>query len=304
MFRCDAATVRDMTINNVTVLGAGVLGAQIAFVSAFAGKKVVSYDINEEALAAGKKRFDSIGEQMKQELDAADDDSIAAAHAKLTQTSDLKEALADADLVIEAVPENLELKRKVWSEVGEYAPETAILATNTSTLMPSKFADATGAPERFLALHFANHIWIQNTAEIMPHPGTDPKYIEQLVEFAEQINMVPVPLKREQPGYVLNTLLVPLLSAGMYLLHHDVADPADIDRDWCNSTGSPRGPIEIMDLVGVRTLVAVIESNENAPEWQKEFVEATLKPMVAEGKTGLEAGQGFYTYDASGRIVS
>lgn len=293
-----------MTFNNVTVLGAGVLGAQIAFCSAFAGKKVVSYDINEEALAAGKKRFDAIGEQMKAELESANDETVAAAHANLTQTSDLKEAVANADLVIEAIPENLELKRKVWAEVGEYAPDTAVFATNTSTLMPSKFADATGTPERFLALHFANHIWIQNTAEIMPHEGTDPKYVDQLVEFAEQINMVPVPLKREQPGYVLNTLLVPLLSAGMYLLHHDIADPVDIDRDWCNSTGSPRGPIEIMDLVGVRTLVAVIESNDNAPQWQKDFVETTLKPMVAEGRTGLEAGQGFYTYDANGKIVS
>lgn len=134
-----------MTFNNVTVLGAGVLGAQIAFVSAFAGKKVVSYDINEEALAAGKQRFNAIGEQMKQELETANDDSIAAAHANLTQTSDLKEALANADLVIEAIPENLELKRKVWSQVGEYAPETTVFATNTSTLMPSKFADASGA---------------------------------------------------------------------------------------------------------------------------------------------------------------
>lgn len=293
-----------MSINNVTVLGAGVLGAQIAFVSAFAGKNVVSYDINEEALAAGKKRFDSIGEQMKRELEAANDDTIAAAHAHLTQTSDLGEAVAHADLIIESVPENLDLKRKVWSQVGELAPESAIFATNTSTLMPSKFADATGAPERFLALHFANHIWIQNTAEVMPHEGTDPKYVDQLVAFAEDINMVPVPLKREQPGYVLNTLLVPLLSAGMYLLQHDVADPADIDRDWRNSTGSPRGPVEIMDLVGLRTLVAVIESNENAPEWQTQFVNQTLKPMIADGKTGVESGQGFYTYDAHGKIVS
>lgn len=293
-----------MTLNNVTVLGAGVLGAQIAFCSAFAGKKVVSYDINEEALAAGKKRFDAIGEQMKAELESANDETIAAAHANLTQSSDLNEAVANTDLVIEAIPENLEMKRKVWAEVGQYAPETAVFATNTSTLMPSKFADATGAPERFLALHFANHIWIQNTAEVMPHEGTDPKYVDQLVDFAEQINMVPVPLKREQPGYVLNTLLVPLLSAGMYLLHHDVAEPVDIDRDWRNSTGSPRGPFEIMDLIGVRTLAAVIQSDENAADWKKQFAKETLEPMIAAGKTGIEAGQGFYTYDANGKIVS
>lgn len=113
-----------MTINNVTVLGAGVLGAQIAFVSAFAGKKVVSYDINEEALAAGKKRFEAISQQMKQELDSANDDTIAAAYANLTQTAELKEAVSGADLIIEAVPENLDLKRQVWSQVGELADST------------------------------------------------------------------------------------------------------------------------------------------------------------------------------------
>lgn len=292
-----------MTINNVTVLGAGVLGAQIAFVSAFAGKKVVSYDINEEALAAGKKRFEAISQQMKQELDSANDDTIAAAYANLTQTAELKEAVSGADLIIEAVPENLDLKRQVWSQVGELADDNTMFATNTSTLMPSKFADASGAPERFLAIHFANHIWIQNTAEIMPHEGTDPKFIDQAVKFAEEINMVPVPLKREQPGYVLNTLLVPLLSAGMYLLHHEIAEPADIDRDWRNSTGSPRGPVEIMDLVGLRTLVAVIESDEQAPQWKKTFVDETIKPMIAAGKTGKESGAGFYTYDTNGNIV-
>ena len=292
-----------MTLKNITVLGAGVLGAQIAFVTAFAGKKVVSYDINEEALVAGKKRFDAIGEQMKAELDTANDETIAAAHSNLTQTSDLREAVANADIVIEAVPENLELKRKVWSDVGEYAPKTTIFATNTSTLLPSKFADASGAPERFLALHFANHIWIQNTAEVMPHDGTNPAYVDRVVEFAEQINMVPVPLKREQPGYVLNTLLVPLLSAGMYLMHHDIAEPSDIDRDWRNSTGSPKGPFEIMDLIGVRTLVSVIQSDENAPGWQKEFVKNVLEPMISDGKTGLEAGQGFFIYNTKGEIV-
>ena len=122
-----------MTFNNVTVLGAGVLGAQIAFCSAFAGKKVVSYDINEEALAAGKKRFDAIGEQMKAELESANDETIAAAHANVTQTSDLKEAVANADLVIEAIPENLELKRKVWAEVGEYAPDLSLIHISEPT---------------------------------------------------------------------------------------------------------------------------------------------------------------------------
>jgi len=289
-----------MEIKNLTVLGAGVLGAQIAFMAAYSGINVTSYDINDDAVAAGKKRFDAIGGQMIKELSSATEVTVAAARSHLSQTSDLAEAVGAADVIIEAVPERLDLKRDVWAKVGELAPKHTIFATNTSTLLPSDIADASGAPERFLAMHFANHIWVNNTAEIMPHAGTDPKYVEALVQFAEQFNMVPVPLKREKAGYVLNTLLVPFLNAGMELAQLDIADIADIDRDWRNSTGSPMGPFQIIDEVGLRTVAAILQSEQDAPEWKKQFLAETIVPMIEAGKTGREAGEGFYTYDADG----
>ena len=285
-----------MDIKNVTVLGAGVLGAQIALVTAFRGFNVVSWDINDDALAAAAKRFDAFGARIVADLDDATEESMTEGRARLTQTTDLEEAVREADLIIEAVPENIDIKRDVLGRASAAASDATIFATNTSTLLPSEFADAVSSPERFLALHFANNIWIQNTAEIMPHAGTDLKYVDVLVDFAERIGMVPVKLKKEQPGYILNTLFVPWLKAGQYLLANEIAEPADIDRDWRNSTGSPRGPFEIMDIVGLRTVLAVGRAQGNKEEWQDKF-SSILEEMIAAGHIGVESGQGFYTYD-------
>ncbi|MCT1414330.1 3-hydroxyacyl-CoA dehydrogenase [Corynebacterium sanguinis] len=285
-----------MDIKNVTVLGAGVLGAQIALVTAFRGFNVVSWDINDDALAAAAKRFDAFGARIVADLDDATEESMTEGRARLTQTTDLEEAVREADLIIEAVPENIDIKRDVLGRASAAASDATIFATNTSTLLPSEFADAVSSPERFLALHFANNIWIQNTAEIMPHAGTDLKYVDVLVDFAERIGMVPVKLKKEQPGYILNTLFVPWLKAGQYLLANEIAEPADIDRTWRNSTGSPRGPFEIMDIVGLRTVLAVGRAQGNKEEWQDKF-SSILEEMIAAGHIGVESGQGFYTYD-------
>ncbi|WJY69062.1 3-hydroxyacyl-CoA dehydrogenase [Corynebacterium auris] len=291
-----------MNIRNVTVLGAGVLGAQIALVTAYRGFNVVSWDITDEALQAASARFDAFGAQMVAELEDATEESMSAARGRLRQSTDLEDAVREADLVIEAVPEKLEIKRDVWQRVGQAAPAEAVFATNTSTLLPSDFAAATGSPQRFLALHFANHIWLQNTAEIMPYAGTDLKYVDVLTEFAENIGMVPVQLKKEQPGYILNTLLVPFLNAGKYLYANGIAEPADIDLDWRNSSGAPRGPFEIMDVIGLRTMLAVAKLNENPADWQQKFT-GILEEMIAEGRIGVEVGRGFFIYDSNGKRV-
>lgn len=292
-----------MDIKNVTVLGAGVLGSQIALVTAIRGFNVVSWDISDEAVEAATKRFDKFGPQIVAETQDIDEAKVAEGRDRLSMSTDIAEAVKDADLVIEAVPEKLSIKQDVWGKAGEAAPEHTIFATNTSTLLPSEFAEATGRPEQFLALHFANHIWKNNTAEIMPHADTDRKYVDIVGEFAEAIGMVPIKLKKEQGGYVLNTLLVPLLEAGQYLLGNEVAEPKDIDRDWRISTGSPMGPFEIMDAIGLRTVKAVGETKANNDEgWKKNF-NKILDEMIEQGKIGQESGEGFFTYDNDGNIV-
>ena len=278
----------------VTVLGAGVLGAQIAFQAANHGKAVTAYDVDDAALEAARGRLDAIVAQFV--ADAGEDHRAAAteAAAGIALTSDLAAAVADADLVIEAVPERLELKQDVYRRIADSAPARTVFATNSSTLLPSAIADSTGRPDRFLALHFANHVWVQNTAEIMGTERTSPEVFDRVVAFAEEIGMVPIPLKKEQPGYVLNSLLVPLLEAAAALVLKGVADPATVDTTWRIATGAPLGPFQIYDVVGLRTAYAISAASDDpgAQAWA-----AHLKSeYLDQGKLGVESGEGFYAY--------
>ncbi|AWB83884.1 3-hydroxyacyl-CoA dehydrogenase [Corynebacterium liangguodongii] len=290
-------------ISHVSVIGSGVLGAQIAFVIAHAGFKVTAWDLNDDAVEAAKKRFDIIGKRMIEELDYATEESISIGHENLTLTTDLDSAAKSADLIIEAVPEKLELKRSTWEKLGASASENTIFCTNTSSLLGSEIADASGAPERFLNTHFANRVWVKNIVEIMPNPETDLKYRDIVEEFAREANLEPVVMKKEQRAYLLNTMMVPFLQAAQYLYVNDVADIEQIDKDWKIAMSTDQGPFEIMDMIGLRSIVNVAEgSKDEQPEWKKEFT-ARAKRMIEEGRSGAGDGEGFYKYDSNGNIV-
>jgi 3-hydroxybutyryl-CoA dehydrogenase len=280
-------------ITNVTVLGSGVLGSQIAYQTAYAGFTVTAWDINDDAVAAANERFAALAKRYDAEVEGAKDGKSAAALERLTTTSDLAAAVADADLVIEAVPENPEIKKSTWEKVGALAPEKTIFATNSSTLLPSSFKDATGRPNKFLALHYANQIWAQNTAEIMGTADTDPEVYATVVEFATEQGMVPIEVKKEQPGYVLNTLLVPLLNAAGYLYANGIADAETIDKTWRIGTGAPRGPMEIFDIVGLTTAYNVSVMGD---EESQKFAKILKEDFIDQGKLGVATGEGFYSY--------
>lgn len=280
-------------INKVVVLGTGVLGAQIAYQCAYKGFSVTSYDITDEALAAAETTFAGLAETYRTTVAGAADGGADAALTRLTRTTDLAAAAADADIVIEAIPEILDLKRKVFAQLGESAPERTIFATNSSTLLPSDIADATGRPDRFLALHFANMVWQFNTAEIMGTASTAPAVFDRVVAFAEEIGMVPIPLHKEQPGYVLNSLLVPLLAAAMGLAATGIAEPRAIDDVWRIGTGAPMGPFQILDIIGLHTPYNIMQAGD--PDQQA--LGAWLKETyIDKGRTGAAAGIGFYDY--------
>lgn len=282
-----------MEIRTVAVIGAGVLGAQIAFQSAFKGCTVIAYDIDDQALAAARERFDGLVQTYRNEVPDAKDGAAQAALSRLTLTSDLARAVADADLVIEAVPETLALKRDTYEKLNALAPSRAIFATNSSTLLPSDLKDFTGRPDRFLALHFANRVWRFNTAEVMGTDETDPAVYRQVVEFAKAIGMVPVELHKEKAGYVLNSLLVPFLNAALELAAGGYADPADVDTTWRIATGAPLGPFQIYDIIGMNTPYNIMV--HGSPEDQK--LAAWLKEnYIDKGKLGVASGEGFYKY--------
>jgi 3-hydroxybutyryl-CoA dehydrogenase len=286
-----------MEIKNVTIAGSGVLGSQIAFQTAFYGYAVVVYDISDEILEQSKVAFRELGEVFKKDLNATQkqvDETIT----RLSTSSDLAAAVTNADLLIESVPENPAIKIDFYEKLAVVAPQKTIFASNSSTLLPSQFAESTGRPAKFAALHFANEIWKHNTAEIMGHPETDADVFDTLVTFAKSIGMVALPLHKEQPGYIVNSLLVPLLDAALDLLVRGVADVHTIDKTWIVATGAPVGPFGILDVVGITTAYNIhkMEANKTKDPVKQQIVDYLKENFIDKGKLGVAAGEGFYTY--------
>jgi 3-hydroxyacyl-CoA dehydrogenase len=209
-------------LDRLTVLGAGVLGSQIAWHSAFKGKTVVVYDPFPDALETARTVHATYAQLYRAQLGASEAD-IAATRARLTFAGDLRAAVSGADFVIEAVPEVPDIKTRVYRDMADLLPPRTLVATNSSTFLPRDFAEATGRPEKFGALHFANLIWAVNLAEVMAHAGTARETLTAVTHFAIEIGMVPIPVQKEQNGYVLNSWLVPMLTAGVSLVVNGVA---------------------------------------------------------------------------------
>jgi len=282
-------------LQNITVLGTGVLGSQIAFQTAFSGFDVVAWDVDEPALEAARVRFRKLADRyIREDFQGSAGGKAEAALGRLRYTADLADAAKDADLVIEAVPEQLDLKRGIYARLGAVAPEKTIFATNSSTLLPSKLMDATGRPDRFLALHFANEIWKFNVGEVMGTDLTSPAVYDTVVEFARDMGMVPIEIKKEKAGYVLNSLLVPFLNAAGELLVDGIADPETIDKTWRIATGAPSGPFQIYDVIGLMTPYNVARANPS-PKSQA-FAEYLKANYIDKGKLGVATGEGFYVY--------
>ncbi|GEK31635.1 3-hydroxybutyryl-CoA dehydrogenase [Kurthia zopfii] len=284
-----------MNFKNVTVAGSGVLGSQIAFQTAFKGFEVNVYDINDAAIEAAKERANKLAIIYKNDV-AQNDAEVEAALGRLSFYTDLGEAVQNADLVIEAIPERLDIKQGFYEQLSKVAPAKTVFATNSSTMIPSQFRQFTDRTEKFLALHFANEIWKNNTAEIMGHDATDKQYEEQVIEFARAIGMVPLHILKEQPGYILNSLLVPFLNAAQSLYAHGVADPHTIDKTWMIATSAPRGPFAILDVVGLETAYNIVAAHAVNNPTAAKIAELIKAEYIDKGKLGIATGEGFYKY--------
>ena len=286
-----------MKIKNVTIAGGGVLGSQIAWQTALKGFSVTVYDAFEDGINNCKKyhkRYAELFRASKGVSKAEIEDTIS----RLTYSTNLKEAVKDADLISESIPENLEIKKSFYKELAQLAPEKTIFTTNSSTMLPSYYAKETGRPEKFLALHFSNPVWDANVGEVMSHPKTDSKYFDIVVNFTKEIGLVPIPIQKEQPGYVLNSLLVPFLIAAQDLWFNGVSDFKSIDKTWMISTGSKSGPFGILDLVGMQTIynITMMDAKKlNSPSLY-ERAEIIKAEFIDKGKMGISTGQGFYSY--------
>ncbi|MDX8045852.1 3-hydroxyacyl-CoA dehydrogenase [Gracilibacillus sp. S3-1-1] len=281
----------------VTVAGGGVLGSQIAFQTAFYGFDVIVYDINEQAINDAKDRVTKLKTRYQEDLQASEE-QVNAAFSRVQYQSDLAEAVTEADLIIEAIPEVVDIKTEFYQKLSKLAPSHTIFATNTSTLLPSQFVEATGRPEKFLALHFANEIWLNNTAEVMKQPATDEQVFNDVLDFAKEIGMVALPLHKEQPGYILNSLLVPLLDAAQDLFIKGIADPETIDKTWMVGTGAPKGPFAMLDVIGITTAYHIVQRKAEltGDENMKKLAAHLKTEYIDKNKLGTATGEGFYTY--------
>lgn len=284
-------------IRRVAVLGAGTMGQQIGFQCAGHGLDVVLYDISAAALESAQQRIADYADGL------VTDGVIAgqlqeSALARMTMTTEPALAAQEADLVSEAVPEDPKLKGRVLAEFDGLCPPRTIFATNTSTLLPSQFAKATGRPDRVIALHFHLPVWVTNLVDVMPHEGTMPEVTTRVLAFARSIGQVPIELRREHHGYVFNAMYTAANREAITMAEQGVASIEDIDRAWMHVTKSPRGPFGALDAVGLDTAWTIADywAREIPADRQLRRNADFLNGYVERGELGVKSGKGFYSY--------
>lgn len=312
-------------MKRIVVAGGGVLGSQIAFQAAYCGCDVTIWLRSEGSIGRTLPKLEHLKKTYLETIDAmsgaegktpqlwaagiadADDFDPDICRARVDKAAvslrtelDLAKAVADAELVIESMAENAEDKIAFYKKLAPVLPPQTILVTNSSTLLPSKFAKYTGRPEKYLALHFANSIWKNNTAEIMAQPKTSQASFDAVMAFAEQIRMLPLPVRKEKSGYLLNSMLVPMLFSAMDLYVNGISDPQSIDLAWTRGTGAPKGPFRILDTVGLTTAHNIVKQYLKVPSFLAPYnfrgMDAMLRKYIDEGKLGMSSGEGFYRY--------
>lgn len=283
-------------IRTVLVVGAGTMGQQIALQCAAHGFVVTLLDTEQAALDRARARLDALAGHVASDPAFAHTDVVADV-ARISATTDPAEAAHEADLVSESVPEDPALKGRVFAELDRLCPAHTIFATNTSSLVPSLFADATGRPDRLAALHFHQPVWSATIVDVMPHPGTSPETVETLVGFAGRIGQVPIRLLRESPGYVFNAMYNALNREAITLAANGVATVEDIDRAWTTVTKMPNGPFGMLDHVGIDTAWHITDywaRTLGDPQLTRNA--AYLKGYLDQGRAGVKSGRGFYDY--------
>jgi 3-hydroxybutyryl-CoA dehydrogenase len=286
-----------VTFTNITTAGAGTMGSQVAWQMAFHGKRVTVYDAIPSGLDRGRGFHQEYATLFIEERGATRE-QIDATFRRLSYTTDLATAVRDADLVSESVPEAIGIKEQFWRAASEHAPAHAVFTTNTSTLAPSALVDFVDRPSQFLALHFAIGVWDSNIGEVMGHPGTDPAVFDRVLTLASEIGLVPIPIRKEQNGYIINSLLVPWCTAALDLLVRDVTDVESVDRTWMITMQSDIGPFGMMDRMGLGVVHHVAELlGQSAPDHPAvESARYIDEHFLQHGHVGVASGRGFYRY--------
>ena len=282
-------------ITTVAVIGAGTMGHGIAQVCAMAGCTTRLTDVSAEQVAAGLARITANLDKgiARGKLDEA---TKQATLARLSGTSALEEAVRDTDLVVEAAPEKLEIKRDIFARVTAVVGEQTILGTNTSSLSITDIAAQVRAPERVIGLHFFNPVHIMKLLEIVVGAQTDESVTARMRAFAERIGKQPIVVK-DAPGFATSRLGLVIGLEAIRMVEQGVASAEDIDKAMTLGYGFPMGPLKLTDLVGLDVRLSIAEYLAGKLDQGEHFnPPQLLRDMVAEGKLGKKSGQGFYSW--------
>ena len=285
-----------MAIEKVLVIGAGTVGSGIAQLCAQQGFHAILADVTQELADKGKARLAKglAGRVEKGKLTKEEMDQVLG---RIATAGDLACA-KDADLVIESVVENLEVKRKVMAELDHHVRPGTIVATNTTSLSISAIAEGTTHPEQVTQMHFFNPPVIMKLVEIMPGTKTAPATLEAATAFAKALGKDPVVCRREAPAGIVSRVLGQLLNEATWLVETGVAEPADIDKAMKLGANHPMGPLELIDLIGLdvhRAKMQTLRQTLDDPRYQHPKI---VDRLIDEGRLGKKAGRGFYTYES------
>jgi enoyl-CoA hydratase/3-hydroxyacyl-CoA dehydrogenase len=287
------------TINKITVLGSGVMGHGIAQVAATVGYNIVLRDIEQSFLDNAMKKIQwSLGKMVeKQKLSQSDADSI---YGRITPVVDLKEALKGTDLLVEAVPEDMELKKKVYAEVDMYAEDKTLYASNTSTLPIGEMASLTSRPSRFIGLHFFNPPQLMPLVEVIPGHLTSSETVNLSLDLIRNIGKEPVLCKKDVVGFIVNRIFIPLIHEAAYCLDRDKAEMTQIDSAVKFKMAFPMGIFELADYTG---LDVVFKASKEMISRDKKVINPhpLIERLYSEKKLGQKSGSGFYNYGSDNK---
>lgn len=289
-----------MEVGRIAIIGAGTMGRDIAHAASLGGFRVMLQDVNSEML---ENALEGIRKEMQRavERDRLDDGAMREGLERIAPTESLKEAVEEADFVIEAVPEEMELKLEIFGRLDERCPERAVLATNTSTMSPTEIAAATRSPERCIAMHFFNPAHKMKLVELVRGLETADETVEVARNVAERMGKETVEVE-EFPGFVTSRINCLVGNEAMNMLVEGVASAADIDKALRLGLGYPMGPLELADLVGLDARLRNLEYLHQTLG-EKYRPSPLLYKLVAAGHYGRKSGRGIYEYDEDGNTV-
>lgn len=286
-------------IKNVTVIGSGTMGNGICHVFAQAGFQVNMMDINQAAM---EKAMATIGKNMDRQIakGTMTEEAKATALGLINTYTDLKEAVKDADLVVEAATENIDLKMKIFEQLDAAAPEKTILASNTSSISLTRIASHTKRPGKVIGMHFMNPVPVMKLVEIINGYATDKEVTDVIRELSTFIGKVPC-VVNDFPGFISNRILMPLINEAILALQEGVADIQDIDTIMKLGMAHPMGPLQLADFIGLDTCFSIMNVLHMGFGNQKYAPATLLANMVQAGYLGVKSGEGFYKYSAGSK---